>query len=856
MTFSLSPIAIGNSQQSSAAASALDLFIRRSAVPDRVRYDSVCSSEDASGCIDEYTHVDERRIIIPNPGGFTWWIGVRGGELAGSRGVSYTLEGVFDVPDCPSSCSRNGECYQGRCFCHNGHTGDDCGARATSRYEALTFGHNIDGFVAPNSWRYYYVNTDRTTAALVVELEAAGVFLRGNAVPTAAAAGVGVQGSSLRVFINRSTQPRDNNNKGYMAKGEVGLDSGCAIRVDHPGAYSWWIGVHGGEHGGAFTLHSKRVYPCPESCTLHGGRCGMAGGTCYCPAGRGGADCSLLETASSPTLVLGRASAALLSPGTWRYHVIRTLPPTGGELQVTLKAQTMGSASNATDDEGDAGVSPTKFLLRRGARPALDAYAVSGTSAIGSAGSVSVATSAGDPDVEWWIGVFTSAPESAYELLAEFQQSTCPRGCNSQGECRNGKCVCFRGFTGDDCAGVQVLAHESIQPGQLTDVALVPLQWQFVEIEMGELKLNGLSVQLRPAESSSNPGTSVATCPRLEAFVRDGEPPTPTRYSARAPEPSPWSCSYEIAPSSRSVREGGHTWWLGVRWLPTTRREAVSDGSDFSGTGIMSSTRFTVSAAVNLACPSDCSGLGRCDNGTCTCDHGAAGDDCSLRAPQLLGLELPGEGMLASNSGVVGPVIAGTMQKESMPSQVVFGVPEFTESPGAAMLGAIVLTVICVTGFMRYTGNGGGGGGSSSGKADDSSRPLSRQSSGVSLGSGGGGSGVIDMGGEELALKGNTLVSIPSGIPSGIPKMPSLAPPPPPISNAYSSIAASALISPTGGPMGSSSSSSHGLHRRTQSWAQNDLMNASGSGSSQGASNASVGSAHMARTNSQQRLVV
>ena len=230
--------------------------------------------------------------------------------------------------------------------------------------------------------------------------------------------------------------------------------------------------------------------------------------------------------------------------------------------------------------------------------------------------------------------------------------------------------------------------------------------------------------------------------------------------------------------------------------------------------------------------------------------------DCSLRAPQLLGLELPGEGMLASNSGVVGPVIAGTMQKESMPSQVVFGVPEFTESPGAAMLGAIVLTVICVTGFMRYTGNGGGGGGGSSGKADDSSRPLSRQSSGVSLGSGGGGSGVIDMGGEELALKGNTLVSIPSGIPSGIPKMPSLAPPPPPISNAYSSIAASALISPTGGPMGSSSSSSHGLHRRTQSWAQNDLMNASGSGSSQGASNASVGSAHMARTNSQQRLVV
>ena len=210
------------------------------------------------------------------------------------------------------------------------------------------------------------------------------------------------------------------------------------------------------------------------------------------------------------------------------------------------------------------------------------------------------------------------------------------------------------------------------------------------------------------------------------------------------------------------------------------------------------------------------------------------------------------------------------MQRESMPSQVVFGVPEFTESPGAAMLGAVVLTVICVTGFMRY-------GGSTSGVM---SSGVSRQNSG---GGGVSAAAVAVAAGEEVALKGDSLVSIPSGL-SKMPEhfgraMPTLLPPPPPSSNPYAMSLASqqqrALISPTGMPPAGAQGAAGGttttlyqrragghggggLHRRAASWAQNDLQSAASlpNVAVGGRENPAVRYAQMPRTNSQGMLVM
>ena len=43
---------------------------------------------------------------------------------------------------------------------------------------------------------------------------------------------------------------------------------------------------------------------------------------------------------------------------------------------------------------------------------------------------------------------------------------------------------------------------------------------------------------------------------------------------------------------------------------------------------------FALLPLVRAACPSFCSGHGRCTESGCACDRGFAGDDCSLR-PQV-----------------------------------------------------------------------------------------------------------------------------------------------------------------------------------------------------------------------------
>eukprot|EP00854_Cymbomonas_tetramitiformis_P005310 gene5310-6454_t len=83
----------------------------------------------------------------------------------------YRLTAEYTITPCPADCSDNGECVRGRCYCNAGYTGEDCSMKEQTRYTALKFKEYTQGYVGASAWRYYYVNTDRKSAALVVELE-------------------------------------------------------------------------------------------------------------------------------------------------------------------------------------------------------------------------------------------------------------------------------------------------------------------------------------------------------------------------------------------------------------------------------------------------------------------------------------------------------------------------------------------------------------------------------------------------------------------------------------------------------------------------------------------------------------
>jgi len=133
-------------------------------------YDSLCSASKPMGCRAPpgASPAHTKVVAVDQPGGFSWWLGVRN---VNRGGLTYKLTTSYTVTPCPSECSGNGECLRGRCYCNAGFVGEDCAMKEPTRYTALQFGTRTPGYVGPSGWRYYYVNTDRSTSSLVVELE-------------------------------------------------------------------------------------------------------------------------------------------------------------------------------------------------------------------------------------------------------------------------------------------------------------------------------------------------------------------------------------------------------------------------------------------------------------------------------------------------------------------------------------------------------------------------------------------------------------------------------------------------------------------------------------------------------------
>eukprot|EP00964_Phaeocystis_antarctica_P071914 scaffold43926_cov71-Phaeocystis_antarctica.AAC.8 len=69
----------------------------------------------------------------------------------------------------------------------------------------------------------------------------------------------------------------------------------------------------------------------------------------------------------------------------------------------------------------------------------------------------------------WLVLACTAGTTQADALVPEF---ACPAGCNSQGYCHDGVCVCYPGWTGPDCTTPAQCPHQCNMQGALAPAIL------------------------------------------------------------------------------------------------------------------------------------------------------------------------------------------------------------------------------------------------------------------------------------------------------------------------------------------------------------------------------------------------
>ncbi|XP_048085157.1 tenascin isoform X1 [Alosa alosa] len=184
---------------------------------------------------------------------------------------------------------------------------------------------------------------------------------------------------------------------------------------------------------------------------------------------------------------------------------------------------------------------------------------------------------------------------------------TCPDDCNDQGRCVDGKCVCFPGYSGDDCS-------DSTCPDNCSD--------------------NGKCVN---GQCVCNPGftgpdCSTRTCPdncNNQGRCVNGRCVCNPGFAA--PDCATRSCPDNCKNRGKCVNgqcvcDPGFTG-------PDCSTRACPDNCNDRGQCVngkcVCDSGFTGPDCSEATCPDNCNNRGQCVNGKCVCESGFTGPDCS-----------------------------------------------------------------------------------------------------------------------------------------------------------------------------------------------------------------------------------
>ena len=366
------------------------------------------------------------RIVVTNPQMTSaYYIGIYG-----FLGAEYDIRATV-ASSCPNDCSGHGTCNTlgATCRCFDGYAGTDCST------PIFTMRNNTPytGSVTLRQWTYYtFRNTYNT---LTVTMNQTGSD----------------PGQDCDLYVKLGAVP----NLTFFDYRDTTMSSFVQLKVSEAVVGDYDIGVYGFK-ACSYVLTAVSTNECPNRCSGSShGTCSSAT-SCSCTSRFSGTACETMVSA----LGYDAPITGYVGANFWNYYHFR--PYSSNNINISLHQDT------STMD--------CDLYVKRNANPSrfdFDYRDISFNQDI----SIVIET----PDsVDYYIGAF-GYKDCAYTLSLAISRF-CPNSCTnpSQGSCVNGHCLCYTGWTGDDCS----VPSNALTIGTTTIGTVLGGQWSFYSLSV------------------------------------------------------------------------------------------------------------------------------------------------------------------------------------------------------------------------------------------------------------------------------------------------------------------------------------------------------------------------------------
>lgn len=369
------------------------------------------------------------------------------------------------------------------------------------------------------------------------------------------------------------------------------------------------------------------VNPCPANCSYPQGQC--AGDHCACAATFAGADCSYTVQVAS----FGAIYAGTLQPALWSYYSF--VAPTN-KVQVKINMY-----------RTSAGGDPDLFV-KVGDPPTSTRYDF-GDFSVTAEHAVILQTTGGDstthplqPGATYFVGI-KAYGNTATTFSLHIDAFDCINDCSGHGTCVSNQCQCADGYMLTDCSE---LNHPLTLPSDRFTGVIEPFDLEYFSFDV-----NAMFGEANADYYVQVNRTTTSTFGYIEIYMRYGQLPDTQTYDYQAAN----SANTNIVKICSSGLYQG-TWFIAIRNYG------------------FQNANYSLKARTVANCPNLCSGHGVCSpSGTCGCEAGYAGLDCSVFMAGLVPQSQLAGGVVASVFVflLVGIVVGAVLMHFQIPHKIL-----------------------------------------------------------------------------------------------------------------------------------------------------------------------------------------